>query len=93
MTEKWADRPACGSYLQLTAPHSGKSIVVRVVDLCGGCKAGVPHVDLSVSAFQALYALDVGEVANLVVATLAGPPVPTNQWSSALTTLYKPVNL
>jgi hypothetical protein len=93
VTEKWGDRPACGSFLQLTAPNSGKSIVVRVVDLCGGCKAGVPHVDLSVSAFQALYALDIGEVGDIVVATLAGSPVPTNEWTSALTTLYGPVNL
>lgn len=93
VTEQWGDRPACGSYLQLTAPGTGKSIVVRVVDLCGGCAPGVPHVDLSVSAFQALYALDVGLVSNIVVATLAGSPVPTNSWTSALTTLYGPVDL
>ncbi len=61
--------------------------------MCGGCKPGVPHVDLSVAAFQALYALDIGEVDNIVVATLAGSPVPTNNWSSALTALYGPVNL
>lgn len=46
-------------YTDLLA-NSKKSIVVRVVDLCGGCAPGKPHVDLSIAAFKALYGLDVG---------------------------------
>lgn len=38
------------------------SIIVRVVDLCGGCKPLIPHVDLSVKAFEAFYSLNVGFV-------------------------------
>lgn len=29
---------------------SPTSIIVRVVDTCGGCQPGVPHIDLSTSA-------------------------------------------
>ncbi|KAI5476166.1 hypothetical protein MNV49_000327 [Pseudohyphozyma bogoriensis] len=61
VTEQWGkSRPACGSFLNLKTPGSTKSIVVRVVDLCGGCAPGSAHVDLSIAAFKALYALDVG---------------------------------
>lgn len=36
------------------------SIIVRVMDSCAGCKAGIPHVDLTKAAFKQLYALDIG---------------------------------
>ena len=39
-----------------------RSIVARVVDLCGGCIPEVPHADLSKAAFSKLYDLDVGRV-------------------------------
>lgn len=37
-----------------------ESIIVRVMDSCAGCKAGIPHVDLTKAAFKQLYALDIG---------------------------------
>lgn len=39
-----------------------RSIIARVVDLCGGCIPEVPHADLSKAAFSKLYDLDVGRV-------------------------------
>lgn len=75
VTLNWGkNRPACGSYLALKAPN-GRSVVVRLVDMCGGCKPGVPHVDLSQSAFKALYGLGVGKVGNVKVSVLGHPPV------------------
>jgi hypothetical protein len=40
VTEQWPDRPACGTFVEITAPN-GKSIIVRTVDLCGGCVASM----------------------------------------------------
>ncbi|GAA6015425.1 hypothetical protein JCM11491_000427 [Sporobolomyces phaffii] len=81
-------RPACGSFLQLKSPSNKKSVIVRLVDMCGGCASGIPHVDLSKAAFQALYSLDVGKVADIEVSTLSGPPFST--WTSQLKALYGP---
>lgn len=39
-----------------------RTVVARVVDLCGGCIPEVPHADLSKAAFTKLYDLDVGRV-------------------------------
>lgn len=39
-----------------------RSVIARVVDLCGGCIPEVPHADLSKAAFTKLYDLDVGRV-------------------------------
>lgn len=33
--------------------------------MCGGCKPGIAHVDLSKAAFQKLFSLDVGYVSPL----------------------------
>ncbi|KAH8920181.1 hypothetical protein BT69DRAFT_1223256, partial [Atractiella rhizophila] len=74
VTEKWKARPACGSFLRLsTKAAKPKSVLVRVVDLCGGCKPGVPHVDLSKRAFEALYGLDVGLVEGIRVQEVKAP--------------------
>lgn len=43
-------------------PLQPRSIIARVVDLCGGCIPEVPHADLSKAAFSKLYDLDVGRV-------------------------------
>ncbi|GAA5888416.1 hypothetical protein JCM5296_000622 [Sporobolomyces johnsonii] len=92
VTQQWGSgRPKCGSFLQLKSPTNGKSIIVRTVDLCGGCQPGVPHVDLSMAAFEALYSLNVGKVADIQVSTLVGPPF--DSWTSAITSLYGPQEL
>ncbi|KAM0750999.1 hypothetical protein T439DRAFT_223550 [Meredithblackwellia eburnea MCA 4105] len=94
VTEKWGPgRPACGSYLQLCTLTGKACIVVRVVDLCGGCAPGVNHVDLSIAAFKKLYALDIGLVKGIKVKTLSGPPVSTKKWTARLKALYGPVHL
>ncbi|GAA5934543.1 RlpA-like double-psi beta-barrel domain-containing protein [Sporobolomyces koalae] len=81
-------RPACGSFLQLKSPKNNKSVIVRLVDMCGGCAPGIPHVDLSKAAFQQLFALEVGKVTDIEVSTLAGPPF--SSWTSKLKALYGP---
>ncbi|KAL7005889.1 hypothetical protein EMMF5_004625 [Cystobasidiomycetes sp. EMM_F5] len=91
VTEKWSLRPACGEFLELTTVDAkdgeeNRSVVARVVDLCGGCAAGKPHADLSKAAFLKLYALDVGLVRGLKMRLVAPPKV----WS---TRLYGPKNL
>jgi rare lipoprotein A (peptidoglycan hydrolase) len=42
------------------AAKNNKSVIVRTVDMCGGCAPGIAHVDLSKAAFTALFSLDVG---------------------------------
>ncbi|GAA5833000.1 hypothetical protein JCM3766R1_000393 [Sporobolomyces carnicolor] len=81
-------RPACGSFLQLKSPTNNKSVIVRTVDMCGGCAPGIAHVDLSKAAFTALFSLDVGKVSDIEVSTLAGPPF--KAWTSQLKALYGP---
>ena len=50
---------ACGTCVAIDGP-GGKSIGVRIVDLCPGCEAG--HIDLSPSAFEKLAELSMGVV-------------------------------
>ncbi|GAA5968058.1 hypothetical protein JCM3765_003569 [Sporobolomyces pararoseus] len=89
VTLDWGkNRPACGSFLQLKSPSNNKSVIVRTVDMCGGCAPGIAHVDLSKAAFTALFSLDVGKVSDIEVSTLAGPPFKT--WTSSLKALYGP---
>ncbi|GAA5983524.1 hypothetical protein JCM5350_000261 [Sporobolomyces pararoseus] len=89
VTLDWGkNRPACGSFLQLKSPKNNKSVIVRTVDMCGGCAPGIAHVDLSKAAFTALFSLDVGKVSDIEVSTLAGPPFKT--WTSSLKALYGP---
>ncbi|GAA5879109.1 hypothetical protein JCM16303_001301 [Sporobolomyces ruberrimus] len=81
-------KPACGSFLQLKSPSNNKSVIVRLVDMCGGCKPGIAHVDLSKAAFQKLFSLDVGKVGDIEVSTLSGPPF--KEWTNELKALYGP---
>ncbi|GAA5839191.1 hypothetical protein JCM5353_007216 [Sporobolomyces roseus] len=87
VTINWGDgKPACGTFLQLKTPSNNKSVIVRVVDSCQGCKKA--HVDLSIAAFKALFSLDVGKADKIEVSTLSGPPF--EEWTPQLTKLYGP---
>ncbi|GAA6063223.1 hypothetical protein JCM10212_002445 [Sporobolomyces blumeae] len=89
VTLEWGKgRPACGSFLQLKSPTNNKSVIVRTVDMCGGCAPGIAHVDLSKAAFTALYALEVGKISDIQVSTLAGPPF--DKWTPQIKKLYGP---
>ncbi|SCV73715.1 BQ2448_6145 [Microbotryum intermedium] len=89
-TERWSHRPACGSFLRITAPGSNKSVVVRVWDVCGGCAPNVPHVDLTIAAFTKLWPQDVGLVKGVHVQVLSGPPFDSRKWDSQMVALYGP---
>lgn len=45
--DEYNNAAVCGSYVHVTGPKG--SVVVRIVDLCPGCRAG--HLDLSEEAF------------------------------------------
>lgn len=66
------------------------SLPLQVVDMCGGCVANVPHVDLSLRAFSALYSLDVGKVADIQVSYVSQP---FGDWNSDMIATYGPQNL
>ncbi|KAK9900506.1 hypothetical protein P389DRAFT_207992 [Cystobasidium minutum MCA 4210] len=72
-------------------PPRVDSIIVRVMDSCAGCKAGVPHVDLTKAGFRALYALDVGYVTDIEVKLLSKPPF--EKWGKQEEMLYGPEKL
>ncbi|EGG01817.1 uncharacterized protein MELLADRAFT_91896 [Melampsora larici-populina 98AG31] len=85
VTQKWDKRPACGEFLEISiiandGRRKGKSVIARVVDLCGGCKPGVSHADLSKAAFTRLFNLDVGIVSGLAMRKVAPP----KKWSNKL---------
>ncbi|KAG0141764.1 hypothetical protein CROQUDRAFT_51230 [Cronartium quercuum f. sp. fusiforme G11] len=85
VTQKWSQRPACGEFLEISIPakdggRKGKSVIARVVDLCGGCKPEVSHADLSKAAFTKLFNLDVGIVSGLAMRKVAPPKM----WSNKL---------
>ncbi|PLW30279.1 hypothetical protein PCANC_23356 [Puccinia coronata f. sp. avenae] len=78
VTQEWKQRPKCGDFFELTVvdKHSGqvgKSVIARVVDLCGGCAPQVAHADLSKAAFTKLFNLDVGVVSGLAMRKVAPP--------------------
>ncbi|EGG07491.1 uncharacterized protein MELLADRAFT_105838 [Melampsora larici-populina 98AG31] len=79
VTQKWNLRPACGEFFEISVA-GGKSVVARVVDLCGGCKPEVPHADLSKAAFTKLFDLDVGFVSGLNMRKVDPP----KQWNEKL---------
>ncbi|KAH9808744.1 secreted protein [Melampsora americana] len=75
VTIAWSDKPACGKFVKIRhASDKEKSIVVRIMDSCGGCASGIPHIDLTKAAFTGLYELDVGLVSDLQ-ATMVDAPV------------------
>lgn len=85
VTQKWDKRPACGEFLEISilandGRRKGKSVIARVVDLCGGCKPGISHADLSKAAFTRLFNLDVGIVSGLAMRKVAPP----KKWSNKL---------
>ncbi|RIB28841.1 expansin module family protein [Gigaspora rosea] len=51
--------PSCGKTITITCPGS-KSVTVKVVDLCEGCKSG--DLDLSPTAFNHLAKASVGRL-------------------------------
>jgi len=69
----WHGKPKCKSYVQLK--RGSHSVIVRVVDMCAGCKPNnVPWFDLSERAFKALgLSLDAG-VANGIQYRSVGRP-------------------
>ncbi|KNZ45959.1 hypothetical protein VP01_766g2, partial [Puccinia sorghi] len=78
VTQKWTLRPKCGDFFELSvvdkhAGQIGKSVIARVVDLCGGCAPQVAHADLSKAAFTKLFNLDVGVVSGLAMRKVAPP--------------------
>ncbi|KAI9601964.1 hypothetical protein KEM48_001253 [Puccinia striiformis f. sp. tritici PST-130] len=88
VTQEWKMRPKCGDFFELVvvdkhAGQIGKSVVARVVDLCGGCAPQVAHADLSKAAFTRLFNLDVGVVSGLAMRKVAPP----KKWN---TDLYGP---
>ncbi|KAK9900437.1 hypothetical protein P389DRAFT_157107 [Cystobasidium minutum MCA 4210] len=82
VTEKWSLRPACGEFMEITTQDdkAPRTIIARVVDLCGGCIPEVPHADLSKAAFSKLYDLDVGRVHGLKMRRVGAP----KRWSERL---------
>lgn len=82
VTQVWKLRPKCGDFMELVVVDKhdgqvGKSVVARVVDLCGGCAPEVPHADLSKAAFTRLFNLDVGMVSGLAMRRVPPP----KKWS------------
>jgi len=75
VTIAWSDKPPCGQFVKIRhASDTSKTITVRIMDSCGGCASGVPHIDLTKSAFTGLYELDVGSISGLQ-ATMVDAPV------------------
>lgn len=50
--------PMCQRRARVTDPTSGRQVVVRIKDKCGGCRSG--DIDLSPAAFRQLRDLGVG---------------------------------
>ncbi|EFP75439.2 hypothetical protein PGT21_004596 [Puccinia graminis f. sp. tritici] len=85
VTQEWKQRPKCGDFFEITvvdkhAGQVGKSVIARVVDLCGGCAPERAHADLSKAAFTKLFTLDVGVVSGLAMRKVAPP----KKWNVAL---------
>ncbi|OAV92490.1 hypothetical protein PTTG_06392, partial [Puccinia triticina 1-1 BBBD Race 1] len=85
VTQEWKMRPKCGDFFELVVVDKhvgqvGKSVIARVVDLCGGCAPQVAHADLSKAAFTRLFNLDVGVVSGLAMRKVAPP----KKWNVAL---------
>lgn len=74
VTIDWPGKPKCGSFVKIQhATNPDKKIIVRIVDSCGGCAAGSPHIDLTIGAFKKLYDLDVGIMDNLKAKVIKCP--------------------
>ncbi|KAK4051694.1 hypothetical protein OIO90_004644 [Microbotryomycetes sp. JL221] len=58
-----------------------------VWDACGGCQPGVPHLDLTLRAFKALYNVDVGKVKGVQWTYVKQP---FKKWGSAQVKIYGP---
>lgn len=92
VTIAWSNKPACGKFVKIRhASDTSKTITVRIMDSCGGCKAGIPHIDLTQGAFTKLYDLNVGEVSGLQ-ATMVPAPVGYT-WTDEDVALYGPHQL
>ncbi|MBK8253626.1 MAG: hypothetical protein IPK82_13285 [Polyangiaceae bacterium] len=86
---QYADSAACGACAELET-SDGKSVTVRIVDLCPGCEEG--HVDLSPQAFEKLGPLSAGVLSvtwRYVSCPVIGPiqykfKEGSNQWWSAV---------
>jgi hypothetical protein len=89
LTINWpGSKPKCGDFIKVRAKNSNKSIIVRVVDSCGGCASGSAHVDLTLRAFKALYNVNVGLVTGLQASIVSSPV--KGKWTSKYTALYGP---
>lgn len=86
--DEYNNAAVCGSYVHVTGPKG--SVVVRIVDLCPGCRAG--HLDLSEEAFGRIADHIQGVVGiswQVISPPLNGPVVyqfkqGSNQWWTAV---------
>lgn len=86
--EEYDNAAVCGSYVHVTGPQG--EVMVRIVDLCPGCKTG--HLDLSREAFAQIAALPLGRVD--ITWRVVSPALPdpiayhfkdgSNQWWTAV---------
>jgi hypothetical protein len=60
-SQRYADGGLCGKQVEIVNLANGKSVKVTIADSCPTCHNDV-SIDLSVSAFEALADLSVGEL-------------------------------
>ncbi|KAA1078653.1 hypothetical protein PGTUg99_007048 [Puccinia graminis f. sp. tritici] len=91
VTIVWPGQPPCGSFVRIQH-HSdpSKHVLVRIVDKCGGCPPGQPHIDLTIGAFEKLYAQDVGLVEGLKAKVVSCPSHINANWSQEVIDIYGP---
>jgi len=91
VTIDWPGKPQCGNFVKIQhATNKKKHVIVRVVDSCGGCPPGEPHIDLTKAAFEKLYDEDVGMVEGLKAKVIACPRRVEDNWSDQVIARYGP---
>lgn len=92
VTIQWAGKPGCGKFVKIAHKTKPKvTVVVRIVDSCGGCAADSAHIDLTQAAFQKLYNLDVGQVEGLKAKIVKAPK--GHKWTQKDINTYGPKKL
>uniref|UniRef100_A0A0S1MK23 Secreted protein n=1 Tax=Phakopsora pachyrhizi TaxID=170000 RepID=A0A0S1MK23_PHAPC len=92
VTIEWPGKPKCGKFVRIQKKEDPSvSVVVRVVDSCGGCRPYSQHIDLTIGAFKKLYAQEVGQVEGLRARIVKAPV--GHKWTKKDTKIYGPKNL
>ncbi|KAH9452874.1 hypothetical protein MJO28_008209 [Puccinia striiformis f. sp. tritici] len=91
VTIEWPGKPKCGAFVKIQhGSDPKKSILVRIVDSCGGCAPGKPHIDLTIAAFEKLYPQDTGMVENLKAKVVSCPAHIEENWTQDIIDRFGP---